>query len=389
MATHGGAPSTVVAGASTGQGDTARAAPPRPSAAPAPAPSVPVPAPGPVPLPESATTALLHSQRFPNCEAVSDGEGSVRYLLPLRKKLLYAWPGFAYYAMRYLRSTQMKKFYTDHVGVPVWWIALVVSIAVSIDALSDPLIGFLSDTCRWERHGEPMRRRPFIAVGSLVMGALYLPLWGICLSEDNCMANKPTVCEDQSEISGPAIFFMLFYVLYFCSLALVSVPYEALGAELTPDHGDRSNLMALYTIGNVLGILVAVVAPSLVDGSEKTGYFALALVFVVIFVAGAMSVASRLRELRPPAAAAAAAGAGAGAGAGGSGALEVAKGGEAPPPPPPPLVLAEAHSPAVPAMLNCLRNRVFRVLLLNQVPPPPAASTAIQPSSHAAGRPSS
>ena len=50
--------------------------------------------------------------------------------------------------MRYLRSTQMKKFYTDHVGVPVWWIALVVSIAVSIDALSDPLIGFLSDSAR-------------------------------------------------------------------------------------------------------------------------------------------------------------------------------------------------------------------------------------------------
>ena len=87
--------------------------------------------------------------------------------------------------MRYLRSTQMKKFYTDSVGVPVWWVALVVSLAVSLDALSDPLIGFLSDTCRWEYSGEPMRRRPFIAVGSVVMGALYLPLWSVCLDESN------------------------------------------------------------------------------------------------------------------------------------------------------------------------------------------------------------
>jgi hypothetical protein len=63
-------------------------------------------------------------------------------------------------------TAQLKKFYSDVVGVPVWWIALTVSLAVSLDALTDPLIGFVSDSLRWEYKGEPMRRRPFIAIGS-------------------------------------------------------------------------------------------------------------------------------------------------------------------------------------------------------------------------------
>ena len=37
-------------------------------------------------------------------------------------------------------------------------------------------------------------------------------------------------------------------VLYFSSMGLVLIPYEALGAELTPDHADRSNLMAVYFV---------------------------------------------------------------------------------------------------------------------------------------------
>eukprot|EP01046_Picozoa_sp_COSAG06_P120206 COSAG06_NODE_67551_length_251_cov_1.309211_1_plen_52_part_10 len=37
-------------------------------------------------------------------------------------------------------TAQLKKFYSDVVGVPVWWIALTVSLAVSLDGLTDPLI---------------------------------------------------------------------------------------------------------------------------------------------------------------------------------------------------------------------------------------------------------
>jgi MFS family permease len=187
-----------------------------------------------------------HGALFKNC--VESPPGSGLYKLPVKTKLLYAWPGFAYYAMRYLRSTQMKKFYTDHVGVPLWWIAIVVSVAVSVDALSDPIVGFWSDSVRWNIRGEPMRRRPFIAVGSVLLSVLYLLLWSPCLG-GGCDDSQPSICVDQSSVGGAAFFFLVVYVLYYMVMGTVLIPYEALGAELSPNHEDRSNLMATYFSG--------------------------------------------------------------------------------------------------------------------------------------------
>ena len=38
--------------------------------------------------------------------------------------------------MRYLRSTQMKKFYVDWVGVPLWWVAVTVALGKLIGEIS-------------------------------------------------------------------------------------------------------------------------------------------------------------------------------------------------------------------------------------------------------------
>ena len=226
--------------------------------------------------------------------------------------------------MRYFRSTQMKKFYADEVGVPVWWIALVIAIAVSIDALTDPLIGFFSDSLRWTYKDQPMRRRPFIAIGSVVMSVFYLLLWSPCLG-GGCASNQPTLCEDQTAVGGAAVFFLICYAAYYSTMGTMLIPYEALGAELTPDHADRSNLFAVYFGFTVAGILVAILAPGVVS-DEKTGYFILALIFVVLFVTSSWNVAVKLKES----------------------------------------AVHEENPPAVPSMINCLRNPVFKILLLNQ-----------------------
>lgn len=42
----------------------------------------------------------------------------------------------------------MKKFYTDVVGVPLWWVAFAVAVAVAMDALTDPLSGYVTDAAR-------------------------------------------------------------------------------------------------------------------------------------------------------------------------------------------------------------------------------------------------
>ena len=281
----------------------------------------------------SAAEVVAHGTAFRNTEERPPGSGN--FVLPLRKKLLYAWPGLGYTAMRFLRGTQLKKFYSDVVGVPVWWIAMTVSLAVSLDALSDPLIGFFSDSLRWEYKGEPMRRRPFIAIGSLFLSTIYMLLWAPCIfyaeecsNTSNGGAAGPTICEDQSHLVGNAPFFYLaLYAMYYCSMGTVLIPLEALGAELTPGHADRTSLMATYFAACILGILLAILAPAFVDTTAPTGFLPLACIFCAVFVSGAFSVAAKLKE--KPA--------------------------------------EHDNPPLVPSMVNCLRNPLFRVLLLNQL----------------------
>jgi GPH family glycoside/pentoside/hexuronide:cation symporter len=269
----------------------------------------------------------LHNESFANC--VEKPPGSGNFVLPFSKKLLYAWPSLGYYMMRYLRSGQMKKFYADWLGVPLWWIAVVVAVAVSLDALSDPLIGFLSDSCRWTYKGQPMRRRPFIMVGSCCLVVVYLLLWAPCLfMADECGKRTPDVCDDDSGLSGSApMYLLVLYVIYFATMGVTLIPYEALGAELTPGHKDRTNLMATYFFFNIVGILLAIVAPSLVEKESDTGLLSFALVPCIIFATGAWAVAGTFKERVPE----------------------------------------QENPPVVPSMLNCLRNPVFRVLLLNQL----------------------
>ena len=100
-------------------------------------------------------------------------------------QVLISFPFMVRYAMRYMISSQMNFFYSDTLLVPLWWIAFTVVVAVSVDALTDPVFGAISDQCR-SRWG---RRRPFLAMGSIAAGILFALIWmpcvfGLCPSDE-------------------------------------------------------------------------------------------------------------------------------------------------------------------------------------------------------------
>src|ERR1700679_1497736 len=74
-----------------------------------------------------------------------------------RVKVLYSIGGFAYSASLPLLGLLLL-FYNQLVGLPPQWVSLALSISLVVDAVWDPLVGYLSDNLR----GPLGRRHPLM-----------------------------------------------------------------------------------------------------------------------------------------------------------------------------------------------------------------------------------
>jgi GPH family glycoside/pentoside/hexuronide:cation symporter len=135
-------------------------------------------------------------------------------------------------------------FYSQVLGLQPFLTSLALTIAIAVDAITDPLIGYWSDNLR-SKWG---RRHPF----------MYLSIVPICLSYA-VMWNPPSlVLDDQMS---------LFFYLLFCAvlirvfLTFFEVPSTALISELTSDYDTRTELMGLrFMFGWLGGIGMAFLA---------------------------------------------------------------------------------------------------------------------------------
>src|SRR5208337_515769 len=187
--------------------------------------------------------------------------------LPLRTKLLYGAPSFAGAAMIIPIFIHMPKFYADVVLVPLGFLAMAIAIARSLDALSDPLMGWISD----HTHTRLGRRRPYMLIGA--------PLCGVAFF---CLLNPP-----RSLTGGrAAIWFGATFILYFIFHTVYVLPHYALGAELTQNYHERSSLFAWRESFTILGTIVAAAAPGVMmqafHMTERQVFFRLGIFFGVM-----------------------------------------------------------------------------------------------------------
>jgi GPH family glycoside/pentoside/hexuronide:cation symporter len=107
------------------------------------------------------------------------------------------------------------------------------------DALTDPLMGYISDNTR-SRWG---RRRPYIFLGAIAAGIIYAILWQL-----------PA---DQSE-SFYFWYFLTGSLIFYLAYTMFATPWVALGYELTPDYHERTRLMGVQ---NFVGQIPYMIAP--------------------------------------------------------------------------------------------------------------------------------
>jgi GPH family glycoside/pentoside/hexuronide:cation symporter len=120
------------------------------------------------------------------------------------------------------------------------------------DALTDPLMGYISDHTR-SKWG---RRRPYIFVGAIAVGIIYALIWQLP--------------EGRSE----AFYFWVFLAgafLFYLAYTVFATPWVALGYELTPDFHERTRLMGVQ---NFIGQLAYVVSPWFLWIMTYEGWFA-------------------------------------------------------------------------------------------------------------------
>ena len=120
-------------------------------------------------------------------------------------------------------------FYSQVIGLSAALTGLALASALTFDAVSNPLVGYLSDTWR-SRLG---RRLPFMYASILPLTVLYVLVW-----------YPPAVSRSQWNSFGYLLAVLIFLRL---SMMMFDVPVRTLVAELTPDYDERTRLASLPT----------------------------------------------------------------------------------------------------------------------------------------------
>ena len=180
--------------------------------------------------------------------------------LPVRKKIGFGIADIGgnlfFTAMGFWTLTYL----TDTVYLAPALAGIAVMVAKLWDAVTDPIVGFISDNTR-TRFG---RRRPYLLFGAVPFG---LSIW--------LFFTKP------SFTGQTALFWwaLLMLCVVNTAMTLVNIPYSALTPELTSDYNEQTSLNAYRFlcagIGTILGAVIVMpvvnMFPSKASGFSAAG----------------------------------------------------------------------------------------------------------------------
>lgn len=124
-------------------------------------------------------------------------------------------------------------------GFPGWMWGVLFFLPRVFDSITDPIMGFISDNTK-SRWG---RRRQYVLLGAVVMGISFVMMWQLYRVNG---------------VDYNFTYFLLWSFVFYLGLTIFSVPYVAMGYEMSNDFHERTSIMA---VAQWIGQWAWVIAP--------------------------------------------------------------------------------------------------------------------------------
>ena len=202
--------------------------------------------------------------------------------LPVAAQIGYAVAESGLNTVETLLRLYLLIFYTDEVGLSPSLAGLAVGLGLVWDAVTDPLMGALSDRTRHRLGG----RRGYLPLGAALLSAgLLLVFW------------PPPLASQLAKFS----WLLGSFCFLNTGMTVLSVPYMAMAGELTEDPRVRTNLFGWrFGFANV-GAVLAAALPILflVEGHGSAAAIPRVTLVTVVVVLGSALISWRATAFQP------------------------------------------------------------------------------------------
>ncbi|MCH7400420.1 MFS transporter [Belliella kenyensis] len=124
-------------------------------------------------------------------------------------------------------------------GFPGWMWGILFFLPRVFDSITDPIMGFISDNTK-SKWG---RRRQYVFIGAVIMGIAFIVMWQLYR---------------ENGVEYNFLYFLIWSFVFYLGLTIFSVPYVAMGYEMSNDFHERTDIMA---IAQWIGQWAWVIAP--------------------------------------------------------------------------------------------------------------------------------
>ena len=192
----------------------------------------------------------------------------------------FGFGGLAVNILSMMVSGYVIYFFTDIAGLSVAVAGTIFLVTKIIDAVTDPLVGYLTDRVV----GRLGRFRPFMIYGGLFGAAMYALLF--------------TKVSFDSPVR--IAYYAVIYILWSCGYTLMVVPYHAAVAVLSNNRDKRNIIIMVGKLISVpAGLCVSYAHPMVAffgRGNDAAGWAVMTYIMAAVIIAGMLVCAYSIRR---------------------------------------------------------------------------------------------